>query len=209
MKTKRAYHHGNLKQALLDASVELIRTVGADGFTLREVARRAGVSHNAPYRHFRDKGELLAAVAVEGYERLRESMVTHSESGTTPEERFRLCGRGFLDFALRYPEHFKVIFDNPQRYEYPEAREAGERTFGALVGRVKECQAAGVLPQEDARTLALIYLAAVQGTAKLAVTGRLPFSGIDEVCKFYDKALSALTHGFGSPTPGGKASSKK
>ena len=70
MKPARSYHHGNLKHALLDASLALIRTVGPGAFTLREVARRAGVSHNAPYRHFRDKGELLAALAADGFDRL-------------------------------------------------------------------------------------------------------------------------------------------
>ena len=199
MKPKRPYHHGDLKRALLDAALELVRTQGAEAFTLREVARRAGVSHNAPYRHFQDKGELLSAVAIEGYERLRESMVRAAESGTTPEEKFRLSARGFLDFALRYPEHFKVIFDSPQRYGHPEARAAGERTFGTLVGYIEQCQSAGVLPQDNARMLALIYLATVQGMAKLAITGRLPFSGIDEVFKFFDKAGSALTRGLAQP----------
>lgn len=199
MKPKRPYHHGDLKRALLDAALELVRTQGAEAFTLREVARRAGVSHNAPYRHFRDRGELLAAVAVEGYERLTQSMVKAAESATTPSDRFLQCGFGFLQFALRYPEHFKVIFDTPQRYEYPEARVAGERTFGTLLGYIRECQAAGVLPQDDARCLGLTYLGLVQGTAKLAITGRLPFSEVAEVCRFFEKASSALTRGFAQP----------
>ena len=63
MPAKRAYHHGNLRAVLLEAGVALIGNVGPKGFTIREVARRAGVSHNAPYRHFRDKEELLAAIA--------------------------------------------------------------------------------------------------------------------------------------------------
>src|SRR6266511_3610811 len=144
MKPKRPYHHGDLKRALLDAALELVRTKGAEAFTLREVARRAGVSHTAPYRHFRDRGELLAAVAVEGYERLTQSMVTAAESATTPSDRLLQCGLGFLQFAMRYPEHFKVIFDTPQRYEYPEARAAGERTFGTLLGYIRECQVPNV-----------------------------------------------------------------
>ena len=202
MKPKRPYHHGDLKRTLLDAALELVRTKGADAFTLREVARRAGVSHNAPYRHFRDRGELLAAVAVEGYERLTQSMVKAAESATDPSERFLQCGFGFLQFAMRYPEHFKVIFDTPQRYEYPEARAAGERTFGTLLGYIKECQDAGMLPQGDIRCLGLTYLGLVQGTAKLAVTGRLPSSGIDDVCRFFEKASSAMTRGFAQPAAG-------
>ena len=196
MKRKRPYHHGDLKRALLDAALELVRTQGAEAFTLREVARRAGVSHNAPYRHFRDRGELLAAVAVEGYERLTQSMVKAAETATTPYDRFLQSGFGFLQFALQYPEHFKVIFDTPQRYEYPEARAAGESTFGTLLGYIKECQAAGVLPQDNLMFLGLAYLGLVQGTAKLAITGRLPSSEVADVCKFFEKASSAMTRGY-------------
>ncbi len=199
MKPKRPYHHGDLKRALLDAAVELIRTKGAEAFTLREVARRAGVSHNAPYRHFRERDELLAAVAIEGYERLRQSMVKAAECATTPSDRLLQCGFGFLQFALGYPEHFKVIFDSPQRYEYPETREAGERTFGTLLGYIQECQAAGVLPQVDVRFFGLAYLGLVQGIAKLAVTGRLPSSEVGDVCKLFGKVSSALTRGFAQP----------
>src|SRR5579871_1734507 len=74
MPAPRPYHHGHLKKALLDAALALIAETGARGFTLREAARRAGVSHNAPYRHFRDKDDLLAAVAADGFDRLGEAM---------------------------------------------------------------------------------------------------------------------------------------
>jgi AcrR family transcriptional regulator len=70
MATAQPYHHGNLKEALLDAAVAMIAETGPRGFTLREAARRAGVSHNAPYRHFRDRNDLLAAVATDGFDRL-------------------------------------------------------------------------------------------------------------------------------------------
>ena len=74
MPAARPYHHGNLKEALLAAAVEAIAESGPRGFTLREAARRAGVSHNAPYRHFRDRDDLLAAVAADGFDRLGEAM---------------------------------------------------------------------------------------------------------------------------------------
>ncbi|HYM69483.1 MAG TPA: helix-turn-helix domain-containing protein, partial [bacterium] len=75
MRSKRSYHHGDLREALLRAAIDLVADVGPRGFTLREVARRAGVSHNAPYRHFRDKEELIAAVAAEGFRELTRAML--------------------------------------------------------------------------------------------------------------------------------------
>src|SRR5260370_25513178 len=111
MPQKRSYHQGNLKKALLDAAVTLIGEVGPKGFTIREVARRAGVSHNAPYRHFRDKDELLEAVAIEGFERLTDTMKRRSVAGKTAAERLRLCGCAYVDCALRWPQHFLVRVD--------------------------------------------------------------------------------------------------
>src|SRR5208282_2931262 len=142
MPKRRSYHHGNLKQALLAASLDLIRRAGPGAFTLREVARRAGVSHNAPYRHFRGKEELLAALAAEGFDRLTAAMTKAAESAASALDRFRLSGRGYVEFALRYPQHFAVMFEVPWRYEsHPQTQEAGARAFGTLVRYVTECQA--------------------------------------------------------------------
>src|SRR3981081_3161087 len=71
----KPYHHGNLREVLLDAAIRLISEVGPAGFTLREVARRAGVSHNAPYRHFRDRDDLMATVATQGFQELTQVML--------------------------------------------------------------------------------------------------------------------------------------
>src|ERR1039458_3009864 len=87
----RPYHHGNLKQALLEAAIELIAETGPRGFTLREAARRAGVSHNAPYRHFRDRDDLLAAVATDGFDRLTRAMAPGSRPAR-PTHRLRRRG---------------------------------------------------------------------------------------------------------------------
>src|ERR1039458_9275126 len=117
MAAKSPYHRPNLKQSLLDAAVGLIGEVGPQTFTLREVARRAGVSHNAPYRHFRNKDDLLAAVAAQGFDRLTALMQKSSARGKSALERLQLCGSGYVDFALRWPHHFLVMFDLPKRSE--------------------------------------------------------------------------------------------
>jgi AcrR family transcriptional regulator len=101
---------GNLCQVLLDAGVALIRKVGPKSFTMREVARRAGVSHNAPYRHFRDKDELISAIVGQGFERLNDAMIGQAAAGKTGVERLELCGRAYVNFALRWPGHFTAMF---------------------------------------------------------------------------------------------------
>jgi len=195
MSAKKPYHHGNLKQALLDAALEIVRSTGSEEFTLREVARRAGVSHNAPYRHFKDKAELLAAVATEGYNYLTGSMTKAMRSGKTTSERFAKVGEGFLRFALRYPDHFNLIFDAPRRYECLETNEAGERAFGTLVTGIEQCQAEGILRQGNSRMLGLMYLSIAIGNAKLANTNRLPFSETSQVIAFDLEIKRALTRG--------------
>src|SRR5277367_6509136 len=120
MPVPKPYHHGNLKKALLQAALELTAETGPRGFTLREAARRAGVSHNAPYRHFRDRDALLAAVATEGFDRLTHAMARGALKAG-PLNRLRRSGLAYVDFALRWPQHFAAMFDAPwDKPEYPE-----------------------------------------------------------------------------------------
>jgi len=192
---QRPYHHGHLKEELLNAALALISQVGPQGFTLREVARRAGVSHNAPYRHFRDKDELLAVVAVQGFERLNSAMKRSAARGTTPLERFRLCGRGYISFALRWPQHFLVMFDLPSgRDKYPEYAGAGEEAFATLLKFVVECQRAEVLPGGEPERLAFMAWSMVHGIAKLASSSHLPFPK-SSVLDFADTASRVLAAG--------------
>ena len=195
MSAQRPYHHGHLKEELLNAALALISQVGPQGFTLREVARRAGVSHNAPYRHFRDKDELLAVVAVQGFERLNSAMKRSAARGTTPLERFRLCGRGYISFALRWPQHFLVMFDLPSgREKYPEYAGAGEEAFATLLKFVVECQRAEVLPGGEPERLAFMAWSMVHGIAKLASSSHLPFPK-NSVLDFADTASRVLAAG--------------
>lgn len=195
MSAQRPYHHGHLKEELLNAALALISQVGPQGFTLREVARRAGVSHNAPYRHFRDKDELLAVVAVQGFERLNSAMKRSAARGTTPLERFRLCGRGYISFALRWPQHFLVMFDLPSgRDKYPEYAGAGEEAFTTLLKFVVECQRAEVLAGGESERLAFMAWSMVHGIAKLASSSHLPFPN-SSVLDFADTATRVLAVG--------------
>jgi AcrR family transcriptional regulator len=198
MRRRKPYHHGNLRETLLKASIALIAEVGPAGFTLREVARRAGVSHNAPYRHFQDKDDLMAAVATEGFRELTQAMLDAVERQPEALERLKLSGLAYVAFALRRPEHFAVMFDAPvSKREHPESAAAAEQAFGTLVSFVKRCQDEGRLPSGDPLKHALLAWSLVHGIAKLAITGRLPYQSTDEILRFaefvIDQSLPAHT----------------
>src|SRR5260370_16465797 len=140
MGTPKPYHHGNLRETLLQSAIRLIAEVGPTAFTLREVARQAGVSHNAPYRHFHDKDALLAAVAPQGYGELTDAMLEAAGRESNVLDRLEHAGLAYVSFALRRPEHFTVMFDAPfSKQTHPEAADAAERAFSVLLSLVKRC----------------------------------------------------------------------
>ncbi|HEX3437035.1 MAG TPA: TetR/AcrR family transcriptional regulator [Pseudacidobacterium sp.] len=185
MKQRKSYHHGNLREALLEAAILLIAEVGPAGFTLREVARRAGVSHNAPYRHFQDKDALLAAVATQGYLELNEAMLEAAKQQHGAVDQLKHAGLAYVAFALRRPEHFTVMFDAPvSKQTHPDAAEATERAFSTLLSLVQECQSTEQTISGDPLQLALLAWSMVHGIAKLAITGRLPYRSKAKILEF-------------------------
>jgi AcrR family transcriptional regulator len=184
-KSSKSYHHGNLREALLESAIRLIAEVGPAAFTLREVARRAGVSHNAPYRHFHDKDDLLAAVATEGFNELTAAMTTAAAPVANPRDRLRQAGLAYVAFALRRPEHFTVMFEAPPSKHQPaSAEEASKRAFATLLAFVQQCQETRQLPPGDPLHFALLAWTWVHGIAKLAITGRLPFRSRAKILEF-------------------------
>ena len=155
----------------------LIGEVGPRGFTLREVARRAGVSHNAPYRHFASRDDLLLAVAAEGFERLGASMRKRMERGASAREKLVLCGCGYVEFALRWPRHFLVMFDlaGELRGEF-DKKQIGEIAFRVLLDAIVAAQREEVLPKGDPLPFAWTAWSLVHGIAKLVVGGNLPLN---------------------------------
>src|SRR5690242_994827 len=186
MRRRKRYHHGNLREALLESALQLIAEVGPAGFTLRELARRTGVSHNAPYRHFRDRDEVTAKVTVQGFKELTQAMLRGSQSGAGAIDRLKRAGLAYISFALQRPEHFTVMFDAPTRVrtDYADAAEASEEAFNTLLSFVKSCQDERQLPSGDTHEFAMLAWSMVHGVAKLATTGRLPYTSTAEILKF-------------------------
>jgi AcrR family transcriptional regulator len=189
MPRTRPYHHGNLRESLLESAIDLIAEVGPAGFNLRELARRTGVSHNAPYRHFRDKSELLATVAAQGFRELNEAMLEGGASESTPIGQLKRSGYAYVAFALRRPEHFAVMFDAPGIAGDPVGAQAGAVAFATLAGFIVRCESEGQLPPGGSEYRALLAWSLVHGIAKLALANRLPFRSHDQILQF---AVSAI-----------------
>ena len=130
----RAYHHGNLKEALVNAALELIEKKGAAGFTFAEAARWAGVSPAAPYRHFRDRDELLSNVALQGFERFAAMLSTAWNDGRpNPQRAFEELGKAYLAFARTEPAYYSAMFEAGIPLDgNPELLAASERAFAVL-----------------------------------------------------------------------------
>jgi AcrR family transcriptional regulator len=133
-KGPRGYHHGNLKEALIRAALELIAEKGPAGFTFAEAARWAGVSPAAPYRHFRDRDELLADVARRGFELFEAALAKSWDDGRPdPLAAFDRLGKAYLAFARSEPAYYSAMFEAGVSHEAdPNLRQASERAFGVL-----------------------------------------------------------------------------
>ncbi len=130
----RGYHHGNLKEALVRAALELIAQKGPAGFTFAEAARWAGVSPAAPYRHFRDRDELLASVALRGFEQFAAALARAWDDGRPdPFKAFERVGKAYLDFARAEPALYSAMFEAGIPLDTnADLRDAGERAFAVL-----------------------------------------------------------------------------
>lgn len=165
-------HPESLRRSLLDASLALIEAEGLEGFSMREVARRAGVSHQAPYHHFPDREAILAALVAEGFQRLRDVSFAALEGVSESAKRFTALGRAYLDFALNNPAHFKLMFRSElvREDKHDEARECAQGAFDVLVSVAAE------VAKRSGHSDHLVVLtgwSTVHGLATLMLEGKL------------------------------------
>ncbi len=145
-KPKGQYHHGNLAAALVDAAAGVLESQGVEALTLREAARRAGVSQTAPYRHFKNKQALLAAVAADGFRMLLEELdAAAHEWNDEPAEAVTAVGSAYIRFATEQPERFRLMFgrDITERRLYPEITNATEE-ISTRIGNILNNPALGL-----------------------------------------------------------------
>lgn len=169
------YHHGNLRAALLQAAEDELVEKGIEHFSLRGVAKRAGVSHAAPAHHFTDTDGLLTALARTGFRRLHAAQLeAMEEAEDKPGAQLAALGLGYVRFALANPALFRLVFssDRPD-YENEELRRTAEQSYNLLVDRVEQAIGERARTTEEAsRNIAAVW-AAAHGLADLLVAGRL------------------------------------
>lgn len=180
---QQTYHHGNLREAMLDAVAEIVVDGGVEAVSLRAAARRVGVSHAAPTHHFGDKRGLLTAFATRGFERFTDALtaaraaapahVMH-DAADAPDTALVACGHAYVEFALAERHYFAVMF-RPELVDWsdPDLRRAGDASFGVLLEVVAGCREGGAATDPETRRLALAAWAMVHGLAHLLVDGPL------------------------------------
>ncbi len=163
----RPYHHGDLPNALKAAAAELIVERGPAGFSLREVARRAGVSHAAPAHHFGDSTGLLTALAADGFRELSDRLAEASAGAPDPAARFEAVARAYVTVALSHPAHYAVMF-RPDLVDTdnPACREGGDEAYGHLVATL-EAVRDGLNPALDVVVASDLAWATVHGLVEL------------------------------------------
>jgi len=190
-----AYHHGDLPATLLKALESAVAESGVSGISLRDVARRAGVSHGAPAHHFGSKAGLLTAFATAGYELLAGSVRTEvavSRPDDGPSE-LAAIGRGYVSFAIAHPSHFEVMFRldvlNP---DDPAFVAASEAAYALLTETIERCRVTGRLHGRSAEVVAVSAWSIVHGLAALWLSGRLSERIAEQDPRRLSAAVSAL-----------------
>jgi AcrR family transcriptional regulator len=174
-KPARRYHHGDLRRTLVETALAIVESAGPGALSLRELARRAGVSHAAPYRHFPSREALLVELASEGFRGLAEESQARVRDVADPLARLRALGVAYVRYAVAHPGHFRVMFSSEihEGGEQPELAEAGAPTLQALVDVIAECQAEGLLAPGDPRARAVPAWSMVHGLAMLIIDRQL------------------------------------
>jgi AcrR family transcriptional regulator len=178
----KKYHHGDLKNSLIQAGVEILSMEGVAGLSLRRVAARAGVSHSAPYAHFKDRQALIAAISTEGFKQLYTELEAAIEQNAgAPKQQLIEGAWAYARFAMDNTDTFKIMFSGilEKEKEYPSFVEISRKTFGLVVEVVQACQTAGVLRAAPAELMAVSVWGQVHGIISLALEGQISHSVLD------------------------------
>jgi len=173
----KPYHHGDLHEKLLCCACNLLEESNIASLSLRAVAKEVGVSHTAPYRHFKDKESLLAGIAGLGFDQLAENLATAVAAHPgNPAAQLQEAGHQYVKLALENPQCTQLMFSDilPCDDTYPDLKTSGDMAFDGLKAIIEEGQSLGVFKQGDVELLALTAWSGIHGLSLLLIGGNLP-----------------------------------
>ncbi len=177
-----SYHHGDLRNALIKAGLDLLNEAGIEGLSLRKLARQVGVSHNAPYMHFKDKEGLLAAIAAEGFMLLQDDVRNASSASGLPwRDQFSATAHAYVQFTLTHPAHMQVMFRDYDSNIYPDTSQAAEQAFELLKHIMVDGQQQGYLKSGSSYKHAALVWSLLHGVATILAADKMPTSVTDDV----------------------------
>jgi AcrR family transcriptional regulator len=190
---------------MIDTALTMVTEEGAWNFTLREVARRAGVSHAAPYNHFEDKSALLAEVAAVGFQELRQTLEDAARmQWRSARKAFAGIAAAYVRFGVEHPAHYRLMFgaDLSDKARQPSLQQAGDAAFAVLAGVLERGQASGQVRRDPVRDQALAAWSLVHGLTTLLIDQRVSFLGAstDEAEQHARLAAMALFEGLRAKT---------
>jgi AcrR family transcriptional regulator len=192
---RTAYHHGNLRVALLESAERALEESGPDELSLRQLARLAGVSHGAPRQHFPDKRALLDALAERGFDQLGRELAAVRPAGDEPFAAQLLAfARVWVSFATRRPALLDLMFAAKNREDARDLRVVADRTFAATSAMIARAQETGEVVAGDHDRVAFSIFAMLQGLASLVTSG---MSGGRPIGKLVEETITTLVDGLG------------
>lgn len=194
-----SYHHGDLREALLSRAVDVLGSEGVDGLSLRGLARDLDVSHAAPARHFRDKQELLDAVAGRGFDQLNAALADVVSAERSARARFHGLGVAYVDFAVRYPALLETMYSRKHRPGAEGVLARARAGMAFIVDVIVDAQRSGEIDPGDADGRALAGFAALHGVASLAAEGLIPEGSAPGA--LVDEVVLLVWRGMGGDSP--------
>ena len=201
MTKKNSYHHGDLRQKIIDEALAWIERENIVSLSLRGIARRLGVSHNAPYRHFPDKESLLVAIAEIGFQQLHQALQqtldTLGDKFENHQQRLEAIGVAYIRYAVENQTYYRVMFSDRQLIceKYPELDRISEQAFMVLLNVIEAGQEAKVFIAEDSRQLARVCWSLTHGVSMLAIDNQLTISDSDDILELARIATKTVSRG--------------
>ncbi|MEM9953503.1 MAG: TetR/AcrR family transcriptional regulator [Chloroflexota bacterium] len=181
-----SYHHGNLRDSLIDVAIEILQAEGKSGIKMREIGKRIGVSQSAAYRHFSDKSALLAAVATRGFDKLTDELRTVRNSQySSLVEQVEQMGVIYIIFAVEHAAQYRLMYGTEaiRSDEYPELAQATRNMAREYFRMVKRCQEAGLMKGQSPIELLNVMWSATHGAAMLVIDGFIKTDDVEQFAR--------------------------